>query len=73
MLMLKRLRRALLLSQADVCASTGINLARLSKAENGKLELAHVEIASLREYLDLQLSISQQHHQKMFGREVVAV
>jgi transcriptional regulator with XRE-family HTH domain len=48
---IRRLRNFIGLRQIDVAFATGISVARLSKAENGRLRLNPTEIRVLKEFL----------------------
>lgn len=70
MLNAKRMRLVCGLRQIDVWAGTGITPARLSKAENGKIELEVPERAALESYLRKRWAIRQESEDVIFGDEL---
>ncbi len=72
MVQLRRMRRLCDISQADVYAGTGIPANRLSKAENGLLELTRPELSTLKNFLAGQWTVRQEHDARMFNAGAVS-
>jgi len=69
MLELKRMRLALELTQLDCYVGCGVSPARLSKAENGHIELTHTEMVYLRDFLRESWERQQQRERVIFASQ----
>ena len=63
----KRMRLVCGLRQLDVWAGTGITPARLSAAENGRVQLEDSEMIALEKYLQQRWQSQQRSENALFG------